>query len=397
MRQFIYQESEKGCGLACLKMALIEATGKSNYKFMRLEKHPPYSLKELQETAAKEGMELTFYKANEKEKFKEIDSFPLFLLLNKEGHEHLVYVPKARKEKILIYDPAFGAYWAKKEDVMEEWGLIWGLLKMGQKQDCPYKKPKIFSPLDFLFPSLSAIVSFLCLYASFFFMQDSGNYLLSIGLLACCGFCEILTRLLLTNSMKKFDQKWLYKIALVPHDLKERYEHYYALKKAIFPDFLSLITSSLLAVSITLLFGLNNSLFYLSVAGALIYVSFSSFFLKNKIVHQKMALEQRERKLFSNVQTIDATTEAIEAINQEGYKIANLIGNEQIVYFIFMAVFALFPLLNVTSISLNYYLLHLGALLIVGSSLQNIFKYIENSPVREREEMYFNEYFSKGD
>ena len=309
----------------------------------------------------------------------------------------MVYVPKARKEKLLIYDPAFGVYWAKKEELMKEWGLIWGKLKTIEKKECPYKKPKIFPTTDFLFPSISTIVSFLCIYASFYFMQDSGNYLLSIGLLACYGFCEILTRILLTNAMKKFDQKWLYKISLVPHDLRERYEHYYALKKAIYPDFLSLITSFLLATSITILFGANNSLFYISVAGALLYVAFSSFFLKMKTTHRKLVLEQREAKLFSNIQTIDATAETIASINQEGYKIANLIGNEQIIYFISMAALALFPLLNLNSISLNYYLLHLGALLVVGSSLQNIFKYIENSPVREKEELYFYEYFSKGD
>ena len=397
MRQFIYQESEKGCGLACLKMALIEATGKSNYKFMRLEKHPPYSLKELQETAAKEGMELAFYKANEKEKLKEIDSYPLFLLLKKEGHEHLVYVPQARKEKILVYDPAFGTYWAKKEEIMGDWSLIWGSIKMSQKQDCPFKKPKIFPFLDFLSPTLSTLASFLCLYASFFFMQDNGNYLLSIGFLACYGFCEILTRLLLTNSMKKFDQKWLGKIALIPHDLKERYMHYYALKKAIYPDFLSLITSLLLVISLAFLFGINNSYFYLSVAGALVYLAISSILLKSKTVHRKLIMEQRERNLFSNSQTINEAAAAIHSINEESYKIASLIGNERIVYLVFIAVFALLPLLNVDSISLNYYLLHFGALLAVGSSLQNVFAYIENSPIREKEEMYFNEYFLKDD
>lgn len=397
MRQFIYQESEKGCGLACLKMALVEATGKSNYKFMRLEKHPPYSLKELQETAAKEGMEVTFYKANEKEKFKEIDSYPLFLLLNKKGHEHLVYVPKVRKKKILVYDPAFGSYWAKKDEIMEDWGLIWGSIKTNRKQDCPYKKPKIFPSLAFLFPTLSTIASFLCLYASFFFMKDDGNYLLSIGLLACYGFCEILTRLLLTNSMKKFDQKWLGKIALVPQDLKERYVHYYALKKAVYPDFLSLITSFISAFSLTFLFGMNNSYFYLSVAGTLSYIAVCSFFLKSKMVHRKLIMEQRERNLFSNLQTINETNAAIYSINEESYKIAALIGNERIVYFVFIAVFALLPLLNVSSVSLNYYLLHFGALLVIGSSLQNVFAYLENLPIREKEEMYFNEYFSKDD
>ncbi|HBN00666.1 MAG TPA: hypothetical protein DD384_05550 [Firmicutes bacterium] len=397
MRQFIYQESEKGCGLACLKMALVEATGESNYKFMRLEKHPPYSLKELQETAAKEGMELNFYKANEKEKLKEIDSYPLFLLLNKEGHEHLVYVPRARKEKILVYDPAFGTYWAKKEEIMSNWGLIWGSIKMGQKKICPFKKPKVFPCLDFLLPALSTIVSFLCLYASFFFMQDNGNYLLSIGLLACYGFCEILTRLLLTNAMKKFDRKWLDEIALVPQNLKERYLHYYALKKAIYPDFLSLITSFVLVISLTFLFGANNSYFYLSVAGTLSYIAISSILLKSKTVHRKLILEQRERGLFSNSQTINEAKNAIRSINEESYKIASLIGNERIVYFVILAVFALLPLLSANSVSLNYYLLHFGALFAVGSSLQNIFAYIENSPIREKEQMYFDEYFSKDD
>lgn len=173
--------------------------------------------------------------------------------------------------------------------------------------------------------------------------------------------------------------------------------HYYALKKAIYPDFLSLITSLLLVISLTFLFGINNSYFYLSVAGALVYLAISSTLLKSKTVHRKLIMEQRERNLFSNSQTINEAAAAIHSINEESYKIASLIGNERIVYIVFIAVFALLPLLSVDSISLNYYLLHFGALLAVGFSLQNVFTYIENSPIREKEEMYFNEYFLKDD
>lgn len=393
MREFIYQESEKGCGIACLRMAMIEATGDKNYKYIRLEKHPPYNLKELQDLAAKEGGKLTFSKANSKECIYDSLSFPCLLLLKDEKSDHMVYVPKRDKDKLLIYDPQFGPNWIKIDEIKERWSLIVGNIEIFNKMKSPYSKPKIRSNTSIIGPIITTILSYACIYAAFYFMENNANYLISVGFLALYGILEIVGKTLMISSMKKFDEEWIDKISKNRRNLKESCIHYYSLKKVLYPDLLSVISSTVFALSILILFGLNNSMFFLSVALIIIYAFISQFIFEKKVTFRKKSLENAENSLFSAYSNEETITNSLQEISKESYRIGKLIGYEKIIYLMTIIMAALIPFINAKNITLNYYLLHLGGLYAIGESVRSLFGYLANKNEREKEVMYFYEYF----
>ncbi len=397
MREFIYQESKKGCGLACLRMALIEASGQANYKYLRFEKHPPYSLKELCLAAKKEGASLEFFKVNNGEIVDFSANVPLMTTIREGNAEHLVYVPKARKNKLLVYDPAFGPQWVKKDVFLSKWDYVFGKITSIEKRKCPYKKPKIFSPWSLIPSFVSVLISFLCLFGCFYLMKNDSNYIFSLSLLAGSAIFEIVSRILMIKSMKKFDEKWIDKIPFSSNHLEEQYQHYCSFKKAAFHGHLSMVTSLFMALSTIALFGINNPLFFISVAAIAVYSTVSSLFLRNYICKKKTALEEKEKLLFLKREKPDEIKKSLRSLTDEGYKIGSLLGNEKAISLILIAVLSIVPLLNQENIVLNYYLLHFGGLYTVSEALANILEFAMSYKIREREKMYFYEYFAKDD
>lgn len=397
MREFIFQEDEKGCGLACLRMALIEATGQSGYKYLQIDGHPPYNLKNLQRAASEEGVEINFYRAQSSSELKNIRAFPTFLLLNEDGREHLVYVPKAKGDKLLLFDPAKGKFWVKVEQVSENWNLIYADIKVTRKEKCRFKKPKIIPFWQCFVLTLLEILSCGLLFAGFYLMNDDSNYLLSIAMLASYGVFEILSRSFLMEAMKKFDKKWLRKIIEIPKESKNRFKHYYELKKVLFPGFASFIGTIVTVVALTILFGMNNPIFFIAEAFLAAYSLFYAIFAHQKIHKRVAKLKVNERMFIDSKDNSNKTLENLQRINGESYRIGTFISYEKIIYAIVVVMLALLFFINVGSISLNYYLLYFGALYLTGEKLKEILEYLMNNASRERETLYFYEYFIKED
>lgn len=395
MREFIYQENEKGCGLACLRMAMIEATGQSGYKYLQLEGHPPYNLKSLQDAAGENGVKLNFYRAKAKNELACIKTFPIILLLNDEGREHLVYVPKAKKDKLLVYDPAKGKYWIKTDDILEKWGLVYGDFELIEKKKCKYKKPRIVSTLDNSIMFLFQILSCVALFAGFYFMEDDSNYILSIALLASYGIFEIAFRAKMVASMKKYDRKWLHKISENPKIRKDRFEHFYELKKSIFPSMAGFIGALITALALSLLFGLNNSIFFLAEAILMLYSLLYAIFAYKKTHKRISALKVDEENFITSKVDANNDFENLKRINDESYKIASFISYEKIIFTIVTIMLTLLFFLDAPKISLNYFLLYFGALFMVGEKFKEILEWMMNYPIREKEILYFYEYFIK--
>ncbi len=393
MRQFIYQESKKGCALACLRMAMIEATGDKNYKYMRLDTHPPYNLKELQEFIAKEGGKLTFSKANSKECIYEALSFPCLLLLKEGENDHMVYSPKRNKKQFLIYDPESGPSWIDIETIKEKWTLVSGTIEIFNRKKAPYKKPKIRQGKAVLIPILMNLLSCVALFGSFYFMQNDSNYLISIGLLALYGIFEVLTRSLTIHSMRKFDDRWIQKIPQNRKYLRERYSHYCALKKVLYSDTLTLVSSLIFALATVILFSINNVIFLIPSAALFLYLFLSTILSEKKIKLNKDELEKAESELLDGKKDEKSVLNALKSINNESYRLGKIMNYEKIIYLLVVIMLALMPLSNAENITLNYYLLHLGGLYAIGQAFKKMFEHLLAKEENEREKLYFYEYF----
>ena len=104
-------------------------------------------------------------------------------------------------------------------------------------------------------------------------------------------------------------------------------------------------------------------------------------------------MEKKETRLFYENESEENTLKLLKTINKESYKIGKLNGYEKIIYTIIVSVLALLPLANAQNITLNYYLLHFAGLYALGESLKNVILYFSEKEQRERETLYFYEYF----
>ena len=55
---FVYQGDEEGCGLASLKMLLLDLTKKKGYRYLTSEKEEDLSLEDIRQMAFKEGVDI---------------------------------------------------------------------------------------------------------------------------------------------------------------------------------------------------------------------------------------------------------------------------------------------------------------------------------------------------
>jgi len=396
MSTIIYQESEHGCGLAVLRMVLCDLQKQSNYQYLTLDGHPPYSLKQLEERASKEGVLLSFMRAENAEAIMDAKEFPMILSLKGREGSHLVYCPKATKRKVLLYDPALGPRWVKREELKEEWDLVFGKVELLSHEKCPYQAPKLFSWTQRLVPSLLSVFACVALFAGFYFVRDDGNYLVSILLFALYGILEIISRRFLFHAMKQCDERWLKRVAVGPKEQwRERYLQYSEWKKNAFPGVFALFSSLTISIALTILIGWNSPYFFVSVAGMLVYLLAKSIGIGTSIEQAKRKIETSEHEIFSTDISAEEATRGFEALNEEGYHIGSELSYERILFVAMALALALLPLLSAESITLNYYLFHFAGLLAIGVGLRQWSQYWEEAPVREQNERYFLEYFVK--
>ena len=118
---FVYQGDEEGCGLASLKMLLLDLTKKKGYRYLTSDKEEDLSLEDIRQMAFKEGVDIKWKRCSKEEDLLTATTFPLLILLKGEGKGHLVYLKKAKKGRFLVYDPAIGKKWLKKEELVKDY------------------------------------------------------------------------------------------------------------------------------------------------------------------------------------------------------------------------------------------------------------------------------------
>lgn len=392
----IYQESEHGCGLAVLRMVLCDTQKQSNYQYLTLEGHPPYSLKQLEEKAGQEGVSITFLRAEKPEAILDAKTFPMILSLKGREGSHLVYCPKATKRKILLHDPALGPRWVKREELVNQWDLVFGKIELLSREKCPFTAPKLIPWQHRFLPAFVNVLASISLFSGFYFVRADGNYLYAVLLFALYGIFEIVSRRLLFWAMKKFDERWLIHVTDgLREQWKERYFEYCEWKKNAFPGSFSLIASLTTSFALTLLIGWNSPYFFVSVAGVVIYLFAKTIGVGTSIEQAKLKMEAHERALFSADVKKEEASAAFEALNDKGYSIGYQLSYERIVFVAVVLALSLLPLLDSESVTLNYYLFHFAGLLAIGLGLRPWAQYVEETPIREQNKRYFLEYFVK--
>ena len=393
---FVYQGDEEGCGLASLKMLLLDLTKKKGYRYLTSDKEEDLSLEDIRQMAFKEGVDIKWKRCSKEEDLLTATTFPLLILLKGEGKGHLVYLKKAKKGRFLVYDPAIGKKWIKKEELVKGFSCVYGEAVMFSDEYCPYSKPKIFPKTGFILSALSSLLGIAALYFALYLLGKEDSYVLTAALLSLYGLMSVGSRIISGIFSKKFDKKWL---KCVPSTSKKKlarnYERYYAFKSSTFPAVMSVIEGFSVVFGLSFLFGLNDPYFYVSAIGLAVYLALESQTFRRRAVKKKEELVIAEESLLKGKDSIRDQLKKMTSINDEAFQIGEGATYVQIIYMAVAIGLAFVPSLMNNNFTLNYFLFHFFGLLGLGQGIRSLLNFFENRCDRQRAYVYFCENFVK--
>lgn len=393
---FVYQGDEEGCGLATLKMLLLDLTKKKGYRYLTSEKETDISLEDIRQIAFKEGVDIKWKRASSKEELLLATSFPLLILLEGSNKGHLVYLKKGTKKKFLVYDPAIGKRWVKKEDFIKDFSCVYGEPVLFSVESCPYTKPKIFSKKGFFLSSLTSLLGIASLYFGLYLLGNEDSYIVVAILLSLYGLLSVGSRLINGFFSRRFDKRWL---KYVPSNSKKKlaknYERYYAFKSSTFPAVMTIVEGVSVVFGLSFLFGLNDPYFYVSAIGLCIYLALESGIFRKKVVKKKESLVLAEENLLQGKDNIREQLKKMSSISNKAFQIGEGATYVQIIYMAVAIGLAFIPSMMSENFTLNYFLFHFFGLLGLGQGIRSLLNFFENRSERERAYVYFLDNFVK--
>ncbi len=391
----IYQAQEKGCGYAAIKN-LLAYNGFAHAESLAeppIEEKAP-TLSELIAFASQFGLTLSGYKFLEPSALSTCDCFPLLLMLEENGKEHLVMAKKKKKDRYLILDPASGESWQKEKELLAKFGGVYlRQLSYESKEEKGEAMPSLKRPLIAyvlpLFPFLEAALAF---FAVMFFSSVSNFTLLLLFVAAYC--LLILSRsVFLLASMEQFDAQWSQGLATrEKEERKEALKHYLSYKKASIVPWASLPENIACFAFIFFLVAVNEPLF-----ACLTLIPFSIFFL------DKLLLRKKQKKEIASIASKEeAFLQSEETIGKRMTMLSDLFSSLTVYTRKELSKKAILVLLCLASSCLgllsgefasNRFLLFVFSSLYLLSLGERIFADLENIETEKRERPYFYQHF----
>ena len=393
---FVYQGDEEGCGLATLKMLLLDLTKKKGYRYLTSEKEEDLSLEDIRQMAFKEGVDIQWKRCSKEEDLLTAVRFPLLILLKGDGKGHLVYLRKARRDRFLVYDPAIGKRWVKKQELVNRFSCIFGEAVLFSEETCPYSRPKIFPKAGFFLSAISSLMGITSLYFALYLLGKEDSYILTAALLSLYGLLSVGSRIISGIYSKRFDKRWLkYVPSTSKKKLAKNYERYYAFKSSTFPAVMSVIEGVSVVFGLSFLFGLNDPYFYVSAVGLTVYLALESQVFRKKTVKKKEELVLKEESLLKGKDTVRDQLKKMKSINDKAFQIGEGATYIQIIYMAVAIGLAFVPALMSDNLTLNYFLFHFFGLVGLGQGIRSLLSFFENRCDRQRAYVYFCENFVK--
>lgn len=397
MGKILFQSEDRSCGLMSLRMYLCLVHKDNNYRYITIDGHPPYSLLQLESEARKQGVNLRFKRVEDKRTLAKANNFPIILILGEEKMNlHMVVLSKIRRGVATILDPSSGKRRIKVYDLIGMWNGIYGdAIEIEKRPKIP--KPKPLFPIWARMASLIlSLISSACIYFSFFYIRNDGNYLLPVIGFVIASLFQILQQSLLKKGMRDFDSMHLKNIYSRDKErLKSNYIHYYSFKKVVFADALSLVQGLLFFISFSLLMGMNNPFFLIALGSTVFFCFIYGLIGDARINKMKDKINREEEMLFESEMTEKKKRKAIKDLSDQSYKIGDFYNLKSILTYFVSFIISAIPLFYDGSFSLNAFLFYFFALMALSKSYLEIEAAIKGRGKRIMEEGYFREYISK--
>jgi predicted double-glycine peptidase len=392
----IYQSQSKACGYACVKMALAHYGRNPKYGNLPepLIRGLAPSLKELVDFGELYGLRLAAYRLEKPEDLADNHTYPILGVINEGGTGHMVFIRAHRHRSFLVFDPARGR--RKIKDTVF-FGMFSGIFLQAKSWEVkPYegKRPQIVSPLVTTMAILFQFVAIVSLFAGFYYISSSGDFLTPVLLFSTYGLVEIAQRVFLVRSMKEFDEKYLPSVEAYSLGVREAvYTHYTDYKTAIFSGAPSVFGGALEIAALAALLAMND--LYVGIGIVLLFalLSLEHLFLAGPLTAKKEALEALEQGFLGGAWKDGVPRPKGEMVVNATYRLTNFLSFRGFVLFVYELALALACTLLTGHVSLNYFILALMSFVFLGEEFVKLLSAIAARERVEREEAYFIGHF----
>ena len=302
MRKFVYQTQEKGCGIACVKMALIER-GK-NRGFSHLEEPDAshgLSLAQLIDFGNDHGLPLSAFRLSSPSEIVEMDDFPILLLAKEGKTEHMVYVYGRRQNVFFVMDPSHGIErWKKEQLLKRSTGIFMTAGEFVPTGEVLPKRKRLLPAFLKWGLCFLGVLPMLCfalgaLWLGFGQKEAGGLAFLGLGVLfaAIAGWGR---KWVLDSIGKRFEPDLL---VSDPVERERRLRHVEAFKRAYISGLPSVISSTFLSVSLAVIGIVRDVSFAWAIGIGLALAIPLSLFLMEMESRRKRNLAENEADFLS--------------------------------------------------------------------------------------------------
>lgn len=390
----IYQAQKKGCGFACVKMALCEASGRKDFAYApeRIINGSAPSFGELVEYARQYGLSLGAYKVDDPRRLLDATEFPILISVVEDGLHHMVVLESASKRNFVILDPARGKRVIKKEDLVS---IFEGkYLAIEHYEDiCPrFHRLRPMKASSSALMVVFSLLPILSLSLGLLFLGAGGeNFPIA---LVCFSFALLgvaSSRAFASMQLKKFDGRYLKKVDDPrSYAREERFVHYHLYKAAALSSLSRLVTSAFEVAAALVLFGIRDGALALSLCSGLLLVVLDYLLESDKEKRMKREVEQLEQGFLRGAMSEARRREVLDSLALASNKYGrSLIIRDALVLSGALALAAITIVAFGGEITVERYLLYAlatGALMQQGGSALREFDSYEE---KKREEPFF--------
>jgi len=389
----IYQQQEKGCGYASIKMLLVALSGKKNFRYIV---EPDSSsgapnLVALTSWAAKYGLCITSFKSTYKSQLLRNKEFPILIIINSNGDSHLVMLYKRIGNSFLVFDPMKGKRLIKCKELVKQFSGVYirgNYVENGveiKKKSIGFLKPKIFQIFLELF-------SFISIFIGFYFISDEGNFLSPLILFCLFVLLKIFQRISLEKTLIKFDKKYSNKIDAISKPKRESiYKFFLNFKINYFSGPLCVFSNLIEIILLSIILCLNSVYYGIGLLVSLCISVALFLFGKNKKEKCAEEIEYLEAQYLGKVENKNEI-KACDILNKT-YSFVKRDSYKEIVFVFIDLVICLLICLFSQIVSLNFMLFSLMTLIYIQNRLDTILNKLEALKSYQRDKARFVGFF----
>lgn len=395
--KIVYQSQAKGCGYACVKMALIHYSGRIDFAYAserKVEKQAP-SLADLIEYGASFGLKLVAYKVRDSKEFLRNRDFPVLVCVYEKGFYHMLYLYKRKRKSFLAFDPSIG----KREISFSSFESMFEskYLRATSYDDISpkFSKPKPFSGLLRFIHCLCSVLPSLFLITSIFFMGSSPLSLPIVLILMSLGLLFYLGSKIETKAMmNRFDKMYINRIDNdSSYTRKENFAHYNAYKASLFSSTPNFLIGIVEILSSLILFSLTNPYSLISLSSSLFFSIVIYLIFEQTKTKYEENVSNLEYDYYYKITSKENRLSLLNKISKNGDKYMSLLMTRQVINIAYIvSISILVTIINgkisiesfFSSAMMNYLMIELSSSCLASFS---------SIPKRKKEESYFIYHF----